>query len=128
METSLFLAKAFGIYLVVISLALIWHKDMFLAAMEDMTSKPGVTLLSSIFTLILGIILVLFHNVWIESWQLAITLLCWWVLIKGAVRILYPAIDKKLIGVFASNKSLYVSGTLALLLGLWLLYVGFMSQ
>lgn len=127
MTTTLLLAKAFGIYLLILSIAMMWHKDRFLAALHDMVNSPSVSLISAIFTMIIGILLILSHNVWVSSWPVVITVLCWAVFIKGTIRVLFPAFDKMAVDAVSGNKILCVASVIMLLVGLWLIYQGFFN-
>ena len=49
-----------------------------------------LTYLASVFVLILGLLLVVAHNVWVAGWPVIVTLLSWLVLIKAVAYLLLP--------------------------------------
>ena len=105
MAHSIFLAKAFSIYFIVMSLAMLFNRRYFLEAAIETVTQKGLDLLSSLFTFILGILLVLYHNVWVANWTVIITLLAWITLLKGIVRLLIPTSIEKTISLYDNNCS-----------------------
>lgn len=89
MDGSIFLAKAFSIYFVIMGVAMLGCKNYFEKAVIEISKDNGLGLLTSIFTLILGILLVLYHNVWVYDWHVIVTVLAWLTLIKGTARLLF---------------------------------------
>jgi hypothetical protein len=125
METSIFLAQAFGIYLVIMSLFLILEYKTLRPLVDEFASSPALILLSGFISLILGILLILSHNVWVMGWPVVITILSWLVFIQGIARLFFT---HKLIPFirFSNNRRFYlIVGIVTLLIGLFLLYHGF---
>ena len=126
MEISIFLARAFAIYLIIISIAILFRRKSFLDNINAMMEHRPTLYLSAIITLILGILLVLSHNLWVANWQVVITLLAWFVLIKGTVRVLFPEWDDKWKHTFDSKKVSTTIGIIALIIGIYLFVMGFL--
>jgi len=74
---SVWLAKAFSIYFLVIGVAMIFNRQAFMARLNATMQEEGALLISAIMTLILGIILVLSNNIWAWGWPVVVTILCW---------------------------------------------------
>jgi len=127
MEVSLFLAKAFGLYLVIMSVALFTRRQEFSNMINVYFASPGLILLSALIAIILGITLVLFHNVWVADWRVVITVLCWWTLIKGCLLIFFPKTMPKITRI-CQGHCFYVMALLILLLGIFLLWHGFLGS
>lgn len=106
MNISLFLAKAFALYFMITGVAMLFNRENLKQAMQALAENSGIRLFSAVITLILGIILVLSHNVWVMHWPVVITVLCWITLVKGTVRLLFPKIDILWRGI-ANKKLLY---------------------
>lgn len=127
MEISLFLAKAFGLYFVIISLFLIFNYKALLLTISDLTQNRGTLFLAAILTVILGIILILIHNIWIMGWQAIVTLLCWLTFIAGLVRLYFPQfILNKAAKMLPIRSGCIAIGFTCLIIGAFLLYHGFM--
>jgi len=90
METSLFLAKVIGLYFLVIGLHMALRRKELRIMFETFVENRPLTYLTSVFALILGLLLVVSHNVWIAGWPIIITLLSWLVLIKAIAYLLLP--------------------------------------
>lgn len=125
MNVSIFFAKALGLYLTIASLAIMINVQDSRLAITEMFNQRAVLFLTAIVTLILGIIMILFHNIWVADWRVIITVLCWLTFIKGIVRIYAPNIVRQWRGVFQSKISFLIIGFISLALGLYLLYMGF---
>lgn len=126
MEISLFLAKALGIYFVIVSIGMVFDAARFRPLILDMLNKPPLLFLSGFIALILGILLVVSHNIWVMGWQVIITLAAWSALIKGIIRVVFPQLfvdtSRKWV---QSDMAYYVTGVVLLVLGIFLCYHGF---
>jgi len=127
MDISIVLAKFFALYFVVVGVAMIINRAGFMNDLKLMLKDRPVLFFSALFTLIFGALLVSVHNIWVSDWRLFITLLSWYIFIKGAVRVLFPLVDEKWAGL-VENKTFYnVSGAIVIVLGIYLGYLGFMN-
>ncbi len=68
MDISLFLAKVFGVYLMVASIAVTLRRKELVPAIEQLFDNRPLVLIMSIFALVVGILLVVSHNVWVAGW------------------------------------------------------------
>lgn len=125
MNTSIFLAQAFGIYLLVLGVALLFNKNYYREAVVSLVEHKGAYFLLGVVTLILGIIVVLFHNYWVANWQVVITLLAWLVLLKGLLRVLIPGHTRKWVKAVNNDGFFYSVVVFSIVLGLYLIYMGF---
>lgn len=126
MFTSIFLAKALGIYLVFLSVAFIFCEARLKALILDMLNKPAAMLMGGFVALIIGILLVVSHNVWVADWRVLVTIIGWMALLKGATIILFPDFMIKMSMKWVENKTLYyITFLFTFIVGLILLYYGF---
>ena len=124
MELSIFLAKILGLYLVIVPLAVLVNRKHLPRLVEEFSTNLGLNILASIFALVLGLLLVISHNVWTADWRVIITILGWLTLAKGVVRLFFLEQVQKLSRI--SLKPWWaVVLVLFLLVGLYLSYVGF---
>lgn len=125
MDVSRFLGKVIGIYLVIVSLAMLTHLHQFKNDVSAMVNNESLMLVTGFFTLILGILMVVSHNIWHWNWRILVTLVSWIVLIKGASIIFFPQFIDKLTDLFLHKSFVaYVAIGFDLLLGLLLIYFG----
>ena len=125
MELSIFLAKVLGLYLVIVSIA-VWLRRKNLGELAVSLAQDKVNIyFSGVIFLLLGLALVVSHNVWDTVWQSIISILGWITLVKAGIRIFFPDrignIAQKAVG----SKWYWLVIVSFLLIGSWLVYVGF---
>jgi len=89
MDISFFLAQVFGLYFVLAGVAILVRPTATIELMQLIANR-NATFISGFMALLVGVPLVLLHNVWDGSWRVVITLLVWLTLLKGVVRIFVP--------------------------------------
>lgn len=131
MELSLFLAKIMGLYLVLVSLAVFVHRSKINALLvEEFYKNRTFVFFSGAIILILGLLVVVSHNVWELSWRGVITLLGWLTVLKGVMRIFVPNVAKQVShnvdkgGWYSWYTVILIT---SLFVGLWLVYNGFIA-
>ncbi|PIR07320.1 MAG: hypothetical protein COV55_00255 [Candidatus Komeilibacteria bacterium CG11_big_fil_rev_8_21_14_0_20_36_20] len=123
MELSILLGKVMGFYFVVMGLALLFKTKVLQKSMEDYINDAVTALSDGVFIFILGLLIVLNHNVWDNSWRVVVTLVGWFALIKGLIRLWMPKSTMNAIVKTMNNKNIYVIGGLvAILVGVFLLF------
>lgn len=129
MDVSKFLGKVIGIYLLIVSTSMILNLPQFVKYVNDLISNPSLTFVTGFFTLILGILMVVGHNVWEWNWRVLVTIVGWITLVKGASIIYYPQFINHLSLLFLqSTTGAYIAASLDLFLGLLLTYFGFRKK
>lgn len=126
MEISIFLAKFWGWLLVILCLVFLLRKKVWLEEVFKLVGDKGFLLLSGYLALILGLIVVILHNIWVADWRVVITIFGWLSLIKGLMRIGFPEVLEKLVPVF-KDKPIMIRVLLVImgLLGIWLIWMSF---
>ncbi|KTD57031.1 Integral membrane protein (PIN domain superfamily) [Legionella santicrucis] len=126
MDKSRFLAKALGMYLIIVSLAILLNKQHFINLVSSLINNMPLMFVTGFFTLILGLLFVLSHNIWQWNWRVIITIIAWLTLIKGASIILYPQFIDKATALFVHNTTIsYLAAAVNVILGILLCYFGF---
>jgi hypothetical protein len=126
MPTSIFLAKLIGPILVVVALGVLLNRKSLDALVQEILRGHVVLFLLGLLDFASGLAIVLTHNVWVANWPLIITLLGWFLIVRGAVRILIPD-QLKPFGAKVLKDPNMVTGSLAatIALGLVLSYFGY---
>lgn len=128
MDLSIFLAKVMGIYFIIVSLAFLLNKKKLIEAIPELMENYALRLVLYIFTLILGILLIVSHNIWELNWTVVITIIAWLVFIKGALNLLFPHFLNKLAEPWLRSEPLIISSIiLNLLIGIFLFYYGYFA-
>ncbi|KTD67676.1 MULTISPECIES: hypothetical protein [Legionella] len=126
MDTSKFLSKVLGIYLIVISVAILINMHQFTIYVQALLKDAPLILVLGFWTFILGLLMVVSHNVWQWSWRLLITIISWLILLKGASMIFYPHYIDQATVLFVQNESIAYSAIgFDLIIGIILCYLGF---
>ena len=128
MDTSILLACLIGPLLVVVGLGVLINQTHYASMVESFLKDAPLYYVSGATAFVIGMAIVLNHNIWALDWQVIITILGWMSLIKGAVRILYPAAGSQIAANIAgSQTALKVMAAVLLVLGAWLSYEGFVG-
>ena len=126
MELSLFLAKLFGIYLLIVAVLSVLRGEVIAQALEEFFASRSMLFLNGLLALAVGIAMAVSHSVWQLNWRGLITLVGYLSIAKGIVRIGFPEVSKKAVGVFVKDGTTrWIWIGLLLLLGGYLTWVGF---
>lgn len=123
MELSLYLAQLMSVALVVVGLALLLRSDHYVKAYKSWMKNEGLMLLTAMLTLVVGLAIVLVHNVWVSSWEVLITIVGWGAVLKGVVLLLLPKEMEKLVNSLMKTKWLLPLGAVIWIVGG--LYLGY---
>lgn len=126
METSIVIAKIIGPLLVVVGAGMFINLEHYRRLVADFAASPLSIYMSGTIALVLGLLVVTFHNVWQWHWPVIITILGWLALIKGAVRILAPRFVVSRAQHYARNTNIVmITAIVTLVLGAALSYFGY---
>ena len=129
METSLFIAKIFGLLYLVVGAGLILNRKVFQQIMDDFCKNAALILYGGIFSLGIGLVIVLTHNVWVTGWPVIITIIGWIAIIKGVWLIIFPNTVSAFMQAYQKNENLLIAQSVgALIFGIVLTYFGFFAQ
>lgn len=125
MELSFVLARLWGLYLIIVSLSFLLNRKI-LESIIAVISDRAFVVLSGFISLLIGITMVVIHNVWIPDWRVILTLFGWLALIKGILYINWPELALRWKDRFQKNKGLVnLLLIMALIFGIYLTYMGF---
>lgn len=122
MELSLFLAQVFGIYLVVAGALVIFRKKLMIKMLGEM--DISLMIFGGFISFILGLLVVLAHNVW-TGWPIIITLLGYLMILKGVINLFFPDWGLKWGRKLYSGAGLYYVGVIDLIIGAFLVWIAF---
>ncbi|MHB1148615.1 MAG: hypothetical protein ACYC01_13615 [Lutibacter sp.] len=88
-ETSIFLAKFWGWYLIIFFLILSFNPKRIVQVIKDLEDQKFVIVISFV-AIVIGLLNVLFHNIWEDDWRLIITLIGWITLFIGLSLFIFP--------------------------------------
>ncbi|WP_396602016.1 hypothetical protein [Algibacter sp. R77976] len=121
MDNSIFLAKFWGWYLIIFFCILSFNPKRIKQIFNDLNDEKFL-IVSSFMAIIVGLLNILFHNIWEANWKFLITLIGWGSLIIGLSLFVFP---KRMVAFlqFVNIKLVQLIYTLLLLTGLFLLNI-----
>jgi uncharacterized membrane protein len=124
MDISLMAAEIAGVYLIIVGVSFILRQKMWSEVIHDFARNRMAMTLAGLVELLIGIVIVMYHNVWVADWQVAITLIGWLMVLEGGAYVLLPTKTLK-DKITKFNKKGWYSGmgVIAIGLGAYLLYV-----
>jgi len=128
METSYLLARIIGPYMLIAGIGLMGSRASYRQLINELPNQKLLLMIMGAFTLIIGLLMLQFHNVWSMDWRLLITLIGWSTTIKGALALLSPDAMIGFASRFtASEMALNIQGVIVLLLGAFMSYMGYFA-
>jgi len=126
MDNSILLAKFVGPFIMVVGFSILFNTKIYRQIGEDFFKNAGLVYISGIITFLMGMSIVLFHNIWVTDWRVIITLFGWSTLIKGAWLIILPGTLAKMSRICLKNiKLLVIPWIIMLALGIFLTVKGY---
>lgn len=123
MDTSLFLAKFWGWYLLIFFFVLSFNPRRIQQIFEDLKDQKFL-ILAAFAAIIIGLLNILFHNIWELSWKFIITILGWTSLFIGLGLFVFPEPTTRKLAVL-NLKFVQIIYVLLFLLGIFLLNMGY---
>ena len=88
-NVSIFLAKFWGWYLIIFFLILSLNPKRIQQIFEYLKDQKFV-IITSFIAILIGLINILIHNIWEDSWTLIVTLIGWIAIILGLALFIFP--------------------------------------
>jgi hypothetical protein len=126
MESSIVLARIIGPLLIIVSVSILLNVKTYQRMYTEYIKSPALMYLAGTYALLLGLLMIQFHNLWIKGWPVIITILAWLSVTKGVAILLFPNGITRLSKPYTSSRTpLTVNAAVILILGLVLGYVGY---
>jgi hypothetical protein len=126
MPLTILLAKVFGAALIAVSLALIAKRRFFEKITRDFLQQDLLRLVISFSEMVVGLFIVIGHNVWSPLPAAIITFLGWIFVLEGGSYLLLPhGWTERFINAVNRPQFFIASGVVGLILGIYLAAFGF---
>lgn len=123
-DTQIF--QILGITYLAIGIGILINPDFYKKLLKDFTENPSVIYLGGIVALVVGFLLVTFHNNWVKDWPVIITIFGWAALIKGLFLLVLPKASIKISNAFKEMTQLLTTwAAIVIILGALLSWLGF---
>ena len=117
-----------GPVMLVAGLSLLVNGKNLDAVFEDFLNSPGLIYVAGVLALLMGLTVVIFHNIWAADWRGFITLFGWISIFAGIFRMGFPGAVKSMGSWMITNRIfITVSAILNAGIGGYLTYKGYMS-
>ena len=128
METSVFIARIFGLCYLLVGAGFLFNRKAFKQVMADFCKNAALVFYGGILALVIGVVIILTHNVWVANWTVIITIIGWLALIKGIWIIVFPNTVSKFMQAYQKNENLLMVHSIgALIFGAVLTFFGFFA-
>lgn len=125
MDTTTFLAQFFGLYLVIAAVPILFCYSSFRERYSSFLENQGLVMITAIMVMMLGILLVLVHNVWVGDWPVIITVICWLTLLEGVAMLYCPKLSVGYFKSLTTKPWCQIWAVFSIVLGAFLIYQGF---
>lgn len=88
-EVSIFLAKFWGWYFIIFFLILSFNPKRIVQVIKNLEDQKFVIVISFL-AIVIGLLNILFHNIWEDDWRLIITFIGWVALFMGLSLFIFP--------------------------------------
>jgi hypothetical protein len=127
MNLSKLIAKIASVLYLAASIGAFFGTDYYRKLADDLFSNAGLVYMVGFITVIIGFLIVSFHNIWTKNWTVLITVLGWLALAKGICLIAFPQFVHTLSDRIFTDWGFKIFPYTALCLGLLFAYFGFLS-
>ncbi|MGY8691251.1 MAG: hypothetical protein ACKVHP_26360, partial [Verrucomicrobiales bacterium] len=128
MNTSRYLARAFGLGGLSIILIGLVTQGRLLDAMIESMAEPSYLLSSGLMTLIIGVAIVVGHNIWDGSWRVVITVVGYLSLVKGFVILVWPEAMVKIVNGMVESGAIWGQMAFGMVFYGWMAWLGFRRE
>ena len=125
MELSILIAKIIALIYLSASLGGFFSRDYYRRLSVDMYKNAGLSYMMGFITVVVGFLIVHYHNLWGRDWTVLITIMGWLTLIKGVLIMAFPKFIQLLSEPFLTDRALKIIPYVTLLIGLLFGYFGF---
>jgi len=125
MDLSVFIAKITALVYLSAALGAICSANHYRKLLDDMFKNAGLSYLMGFTAVIVGCLIVNYHNIWEANWTVLITLLGWLALIKGVLIIALPGFVQRFSDLMFKGWGFKIFPYAAILVGLLFGYFGF---
>jgi len=118
--------QIFSVIYLAVGIGILFNPEYYRKMLADFADNGGVLYMGGIMSLIVGVLLIMFHNTWTKDFSVIITVLGWLALIKGILILILPEVMVSLVkSILKSPKFMKIEAIIAIVAGLFFTYLGF---
>ena len=123
--TDVQIFQLFGITYLAIGIGAVTARQFYKNMITGFMESPPLIYLGGLAALVVGFLLVTFHNIWVKDWPVIITIIGWAALIKGICLVTMPKLSMKSAGFF--TKIMAGWSIFVILFGILCCWLGFFA-
>jgi len=118
--------QLFSIAYLVVGIGIFLNHDFYKKLFEDFIGNASTLYLGGVMALVVGYLILAFHNTWTKDWSVIITIIGWIALIKGIVILIQPKMMITLSkAILKIENILKIEAIVVIVLGLVFSFLGF---
>lgn len=126
MEISILISKMLSIAYFSLGLGILFNQEYYKTELTKILDNSAILLYGGFLAIVLGFIIIEYHNTWHNDWTTIITIVGWISLTKGITLLVFPNLTQFYKNtIFHSNNLMKKLFPLLMLLGLIFGYFGF---
>lgn len=125
MDLSIFVARVVAVIYLAVGLGMLFDKVYYKKFFDNFMKDVTAMYVAGLVALVAGFSLVTFHNDWVKSWEVLVTILGWTALVKGILILAVPSTFFSLTKSMVMSKKLSNYSYIVIVLGLVFGYFGF---
>jgi hypothetical protein len=127
MATTYFLARLIGLFMLSVGAGVLLQSAVFISVLNDLVASRTALFMTGLALLLLGLLVVLDHNVWNAGFPaLAVTLIGWLLILRGLLSMFVPGPQiARLIRLMRFEEFPWPYGVAIVALGAYLTWAGF---
>jgi hypothetical protein len=126
MELSILIARILTVIYLAAALGGFLNADYYRKIFRDLYENAALTFMMGLIGVILGMLIVTYHNRWVMNWTVLITIVGWLALIRGVIIIAFPNFFRRLSAPFVGRTGIKIFPYVTLVVGLLFGYFGFL--
>ena len=127
MENSVIIAQIFAVAYLAFATGLIVSREYYQTNIPKLIASPTYALLGGFVTTVLGMLIVIYHNVWEVNWTVLITIIGYIMLIEGILLLVAPKYANIFGPMVQAGKMWVVYLPIVIVLGVLFAYFGFFA-
>ncbi|MBL7045473.1 MAG: DUF308 domain-containing protein [Parcubacteria group bacterium] len=128
MDLTIFLAQVMGIYFLVTGVSALLNPEKTRKAISEVGKSYVLPYFDGALALIFGLLVVLTHNSWTNPLTSVVSAIGWLSLVEGVLMMLMPQSSiSSFIMSINSKQAMTTIGTIAIIAGAYLTYMGFIA-
>ena len=128
MCSSIYLSIVIGMYLFLVSLAVLLQEQRYKKLMAEFYNNHSLVTFSGAMGIVFGLLVVVAHNMWVADWTVLVTIVGWVILLQGIWRVYAPGHFAKKMKELQTTKGTGLIVWLWLVVGIYMVWAGFANS